>query len=526
MVDKPVIEESEERLENNYYGYRQNDQAAIKKSQNSYDEKLNKPNIKPSVSNVFSSLNDYINAPSVSLHNTTTTREEIKDDSEDDYEEETTSNEEPKEETTTKDCTPKTVEEMNGSKGPKIQEEVPPKYENILLPLKKSLANVTTTTTTTHALPELPTSTPKPQQPLTTTTYNATTATNDSQRSILDEPERVYENVYIGTDIPKVPAPRKPYEDSKPPPPQQPNDSKEKNWYEPIYIAEQQQATTTTASASRPDEEKIAAEEVVEQMETPVIGFSKIDDMSEDELNKYLADLEAEERTAEERAMYVNAKMLEDNEDKNEAPIFERVTIGELPAIPRDQLKEKAKKFPIIDYNTESEDFLSQQPPKKQALPPAVKSGHAAVGKSKEESERVQQKDGDEETEASKASAKDYHRFSKDVDTASVDTIKSMSIDGSFHNYNAVGDHTEGSKSSEEEIIVTSTDSIANVNVQMESDELSRTESMEINNENESEGPHRPQTLNIVPQTNSADNSAAGEFLFFLGVFRVGFLVF
>ncbi|KAK2575706.1 hypothetical protein KPH14_012095 [Odynerus spinipes] len=36
--------------------------------QNRYDKKLNQPNIKPTVSNVFNSLNEYINAPTISLN--------------------------------------------------------------------------------------------------------------------------------------------------------------------------------------------------------------------------------------------------------------------------------------------------------------------------------------------------------------------------------------------------------------------------------------------------------------------------
>ncbi|XP_011341130.1 uncharacterized protein LOC105281542 isoform X2 [Ooceraea biroi] len=98
------------------------------------------------------------------------------------------------------------------------------------------------------------------------------------------------------------------------------------------------------------------------------------DDFSEKELNRYLLELEEEE---EERAKTRNTLCADDapslstlcddsrdakakpasqrerdDEDINEAPIFEKIMIGELPKISEEVFQEKAKKFPVIDYGT------------------------------------------------------------------------------------------------------------------------------------------------------------------------------
>lgn len=88
---------------------------------------------------------------------------------------------------------------------------------------------------------------------------------------------------------------------------------------------------------------------------------ANVGDFSEDELNRYLLELEMEVRSKVEntcldktwtkldREKTVNER---DDEDANEAPIFERIMIGELPKISDVEFHEKAKKFPVIDYNT------------------------------------------------------------------------------------------------------------------------------------------------------------------------------
>ncbi|XP_077274270.1 smad anchor for receptor activation isoform X2 [Temnothorax americanus] len=95
------------------------------------------------------------------------------------------------------------------------------------------------------------------------------------------------------------------------------------------------------------------------------------DDFSEEELNQYLLELEKEERFKTENTSLSDNTWLpqsrdelrgdgeeksasqRDDEDVNEEPIFEKIMIGELPKISQEEFQEKTKKFPVIDYNTD-----------------------------------------------------------------------------------------------------------------------------------------------------------------------------
>lgn len=63
-VDPELSKPTQNSVPQTYVQKRSNESS---RAENSYDKKLNQPNIKPSVSNVFSSLNEYINAPGASL---------------------------------------------------------------------------------------------------------------------------------------------------------------------------------------------------------------------------------------------------------------------------------------------------------------------------------------------------------------------------------------------------------------------------------------------------------------------------
>lgn len=95
------------------------------------------------------------------------------------------------------------------------------------------------------------------------------------------------------------------------------------------------------------------------------------DDFSEEELNQYLLELEKEENSKTENISLSDNTWLSqphdelrddkenstsecqrDDEDINEAPIFEKIMIGELPKISQEEFQ-KTKKFPVIDYNTD-----------------------------------------------------------------------------------------------------------------------------------------------------------------------------
>ncbi|XP_046489801.1 zinc finger FYVE domain-containing protein 9 isoform X1 [Neodiprion pinetum] len=402
------------------------------KLKNSYDKKLNQPNAKPSVSNVFSSLNEYINASSAKVDNVDNiviredTGHKVRDG--DSFQISDTT----KDLNVVKDncgnsssytsesrvesnieCRRDTVSSVR-----KISTVVPPEYQNILLPVKLETALSDARETNEVKLEEnislLPNLREIDKEPLYTNTTLPTVVDRPKEsKSIIDRPEHVYENVYIGTDIPKPQELYTTVNKAKPKPPElkaqeeikhtyenvdfdEPKkvgktDGKE-NVYECIYIGNRENFPETTT------EVEIAAKKITDQLhvseknsdteakginlaklvfqtvqlgtpetETKPVGFSHIDDLSEEELNKYLADLEAEERAQEATTSFENSvpssyrdsdnlaknkfQTMRDDEDANEAPIFESVTIGELPEVSSVELLEKAKKFPVIDYS-------------------------------------------------------------------------------------------------------------------------------------------------------------------------------
>ncbi|XP_039312140.1 zinc finger FYVE domain-containing protein 16 isoform X2 [Solenopsis invicta] len=95
------------------------------------------------------------------------------------------------------------------------------------------------------------------------------------------------------------------------------------------------------------------------------------DDFSEEELNLYLIALEKEAKSKEKSILSDNTWLPQsyddlrsdkeksaslcqrDKEDVNEAPIFEKIMIGEIPKISQEEFQEKTKKFPVIVYNTD-----------------------------------------------------------------------------------------------------------------------------------------------------------------------------
>lgn len=451
------------------------------KNQNSYDKKFNQSNAKPSVSNVFSSLNDYINAPSGSVDRTDSSVDrEARNPKVDNALgvpskhaktlEENASASNSGEENTSDDSGASTNDET--SNVDKFLNSSSSRYQNILLPVKYETlsSSVKTDVRDARSLPEVANivaiggssgislnsggisiisggvsvtsgvieinsgtfedSVSSYKEATGGTVVDATLTSGSSKyakNSDLQSSrvEHVYENVYIPTDVESV---RKIYSsksqtayrsserdeakhvyenvdfDVKP----SDSDAKELA-YERIYVDQNSSIPEVVADPvsgrktikkTSDGAEKATFKSLNSNASTndrkPVIGFSTIDDLSEEELKKYLADLEAEERAIEGKALYENVsysepvredcpirhaasssrKLEQDDEDANEAPIFETVTIGELPIVSEEKLQEKAKKFPVIDYGSQkgpsagaaeprTSDFLERKRPEK-----------------------------------------------------------------------------------------------------------------------------------------------------------------
>ncbi|XP_053598202.1 uncharacterized protein LOC103569891 isoform X2 [Microplitis demolitor] len=394
--------------------------AVVANKSNSYDKKLNQPNIKPSVSNVFNSLNEYINASSANM-------ERI-------------------------DCSIDRNECKSAGEVVKKSMTSLPEYENILLPVKcdvkKEEDKRKVIEESNEELREVEASKSIQEQK----TYS---------RGTVDCTKHIYENVNIPVNIPSTEsnsgdARARSRETSRSTSQDESkhvyenvdfdkqNSREDQGVYERLYIGTSDLPETTTEleiAAKRLNEQfnlnkkddtvltgginpaKLVFQNVnlnpagsssgggtgsgvaaavtglgASAQERKPVGFSTIDDLSEEELNKYLAELEAEERAHEaayenisvprSSATYANintnanasdvtrraavapaaataASVSNDDEDANEAPIFESVTIGELPQVSEEKLQEKAKKFPVIDYSKsgasgESSDFLDE----------------------------------------------------------------------------------------------------------------------------------------------------------------------
>ena len=432
------------------------------KIQNSYDMKLNQPSIKPSVSNVFSSLNEYINAPSASLlpEENSTECEPIDKKRRDEPVVKIES---------TSDCTViKNITTDTGSISvikndigtantvPKLLNAVslPPKYQNILLPIKLDSCVIEKPSNVTIAEYKAPEIVALPETSKATNIDRCLKAQSDKSerqevKSIIDGPEHVYENVYIGTDIPKtqeiyaivnkVMTSEQKETESK-------VEAEVKHTYEnvdfgakkvlqtdkdPVYECiyiggrENLPETTTELEVAAKKMDQFYTNKKSQEPETKgsnttrlvfqavqlnappaehkPIGFGNIDDLSEEELNRYLAELEAEERANEAAASEPTVQKFQnkpDDEDANEAPIFESVIIGELPSVSEEDLQQKAKKFPVIDYSNKSRvsgegssDFLAKKGSEKFHEPTKpiskAKEDKGRVKKSKKTNEKV-----------------------------------------------------------------------------------------------------------------------------------------
>ncbi|XP_058796038.1 uncharacterized protein LOC131666946 isoform X3 [Phymastichus coffea] len=381
----------------------------ILSNQTSYNKILNQPSMQAGISSVYNHA-DYMAATSSSFVNTGQSSNII-DVADSFMSSFAKSSSEPVEKCSIDDLLSTREEDLMSNK--KECNSVPPKYQNILLPTKLDtcIPKKTSENNTVKLDPSLGFSDFLTQD---NQSLNYFEKSDNSTNSLLSEPEHVYENVYIGTDIPKAQdvfrtvnevksinseVAAHTYENIN-------FEAQNKDGvYECIYVgnrenlpetnteleiaakkmidqlnlkeSEPQTAFTNTAASSNTTTSIINPTKLVFQnvqldhppVQVPeaksVIGFPTIDDMSEEELNKYLAELEAEERATEgalvvyenissEKPAELKTKPLsakQNDEDANEAPIFEAVTIGELPQVSQEDLQEKAKKFPVIDYS-------------------------------------------------------------------------------------------------------------------------------------------------------------------------------
>lgn len=592
---------------------------------NNYENKINQP----SVSSVFSTFNDYVGVPSanlVNLDNTNESRGSLENRQNDQmidvtgsFKQNTVKSNDHVEKCTIDDLLTVTEEDLIDER--KDHSVVPPKYQNILLPIKLDPC--------TPEKPKEPTTLrlgPDLRFPDLMSESNLSTVYNQPEvvKSILDEPEHVYENVYIGTDIPKTqeifptgnkikidPEIAHTYENVNFGAQSASSTNNKDGVYECIYISNRENLPDTNT------ELEIAAKKMIDQFnlkepegqtvptnsisnaatstnlvfqtvkidapqmvpsEPKPVGFTTIDDMSEEELNKYLADLEAEER-ANERALAVYQNIPVDNtvdnikpmsvsiqqdEDANEAPIFEAVTIGVLPQVPQAHLQEKAKKFPVIDYSvgstageTSREFSCVKKIPDSNRVSTQLKDDGTKVRKSKKTQEKIRKSSDNTEPafhsfyhqnevkdneEAEVEKGEENGNYVSD-DKSKLDTINFGSEENkNFHNPETSSkfDNIDNNLENNSESIDTSQDSLTNSKTPIRSTEtisrFSVTRNVDVNDklgdsrykpnycqtncmstqENNPEysecsddpnRPSRPQTLDVVSSVDMSDTA-------------------
>lgn len=354
-------------------------QNSMQKQQNSsdskdgdrYDKKLNQPNFKPSISNVFNSLNEYINAPTGNLNYV----DPILD----------------KPDNLSKSSIDSVETDFRLNRDVAINE--------CSIPIKKGIMNVIDKNTLDHKnilsgevdmFVKVETSNKQDNTMQDVMLHHSTSIQSEGNNSnaIISVPNTViskHNNVIIDTKL----SSDKDDIDKKI------NDTFKKN--SDSIISKQKQLDLNSRSpidkytfienkksivenTTKLDKSIISSENNDKNVEKSDI-FSNIrvahtidtsDNFSEEELNQYLLELEKEERSKTENISLSDNTWLpqpydelrndreknvsqcqRNDEDVNEAPIFEKIMIGELPKISQEEFQEKTKKFPVINYNTD-----------------------------------------------------------------------------------------------------------------------------------------------------------------------------
>jgi hypothetical protein len=341
------------------------------KDDDRYDKRLNQSNIKPSISNVFNSLNEYINAPTGSLDYV----EHMLDKTDDlskmsvsttikDFKSNKAINEE-----TLKEkeiiATDTSIMDYKDNQPVKLDAflEIDDKCDNvisniasqhlILMQSEKKNSDITTSTSNIAVL----------RQEHDNVAINIEISKNEAA---INE-KTLLKNEMSFEEISKNIVDK-----------QKQSDTKIQNHINKCILVENKEnvmecmkSDENVKNDKSNNEETAKYYDILSNMhETHTIAHN---DFSEKELNRYLLELEKEEEKSkiqntlcvdDSSSLYDESRDIEakfvnqhqDDEDINEAPIFEKIMIGELPKISEEIFQEKAKKFPVIDYGTSTCD--------------------------------------------------------------------------------------------------------------------------------------------------------------------------
>ncbi|XP_025160355.1 uncharacterized protein LOC105187269 isoform X2 [Harpegnathos saltator] len=341
------------------------------KDDNRYDKKLNQPNIKPSISNVFNSLNEYINAPTGSLDYVEPTLDEIDDlpkTSIDNIEEKDLR---PSRNVTINECsTSKTKElvDITGTNTLNYKDVLPTEVDKLVEAETIGKQDDAVQNVILHSTPI---------QCEKNSNGNVT-----SETASIVNLKYEHGNMTADTEL----------SDNKVDVNEKFNNNRSDEAAESIADEQKHLNIERLSSTDKCtfDEDKDGTIDSVTKLDTSIVNKVEHEDVetmknvssnvcttvdisfSEEELNRYLLELEEEERLKEEATSCANTsstKPYESNDDTaktasqhqrddegdKEAPIFEKIMIGELPKISEKESQEKeTKKFSTISYSTDA----------------------------------------------------------------------------------------------------------------------------------------------------------------------------
>ncbi|KAL6421333.1 hypothetical protein ACFW04_014782 [Cataglyphis niger] len=345
------------------------------KDSNRYDKKLNQPSFKPSISNVFNSLNEYINAPTGSLSYVQSTLDDLPKMSIDNIME--------KDLILNKDIA--TTNKYSVSKKKDITDVIDKNvldYKNILPVEANTFAEVGNKQD--NAMQNVISQNSTLMQ---SEKNNSTTIFVSS--TIVSKNE--YDNNITGKEMFKTDVNEKAlvndgmfkeiYESIA-------NehmhlDLKDQNFIDKCVFIENKESNSVFENTTKLDTSIMNNKDHNENTETikscnilsnMVHTIDTSDDFSEEKLNQYLLELEKEEKSKMEDISHLddiwslkthdkikdgkeNIQCLQN--DINEAPIVEKIIISELPKISEEDIQEKVKKFPVTDYIDTCNKYIS-----------------------------------------------------------------------------------------------------------------------------------------------------------------------
>ncbi|XP_076243285.1 smad anchor for receptor activation isoform X3 [Calliopsis andreniformis] len=324
------------------------------KIDNRYDKKLNQFNLKPSVSNVFSSLNEYINAPpgSSDCIHSVLDEEDVQSSTEHKtilHESEASQLTQSSVKDTDKSIAFQQTDVINGRK-----EAFNPGHQEIPVPVSLELpvaCKISIEEDTTKNI-------------LATSSKETENETELSKNvSIIQADSELNTDVEIVSENPHEYSLDHVHESSKVT--DQRSDSKDECVCTQNYCGDES-LTQLEESNKQLDTKNTGFTDEYENNVTPKfkpLGFSNINDLSEDELTKYLTELEAEEKLNEESKKYENVSMYKSDEtisgnvvQSTSQDQKDQYTVIELPKPTQKELDDNVVNASLIDHKSETVD--------------------------------------------------------------------------------------------------------------------------------------------------------------------------